>query len=66
MSGKTKSKDVIAQCNGLKRYVESATGIIPGNRGKVDGSWCRHPLCTHIMRAKGIYHQLLSRFRDRL
>ncbi len=24
---------------------ESATGIIPGNRGKEHGNWCRAPLC---------------------
>ena len=29
----------------MKKPSESATGIIPGNRGKVGGNWCRSPLC---------------------
>ena len=30
--------------SGLKDVAESTAGIIPGDRGKVGGSWCRHPL----------------------
>jgi len=28
-----------------EKPAESATGIIPGNRGKAGGNWCRPPLC---------------------
>lgn len=28
-----------------EKPAESATGIIPGNRGKVGGNWCPLPLC---------------------
>jgi hypothetical protein len=38
--------------------LESATGIIPGNRGKVGGSWFHHPL-SNGQPPRGIYHQLL-------
>jgi hypothetical protein len=30
--------------SGLKDVAESTAGIIPGDRGKVGGSWCRPPL----------------------
>jgi hypothetical protein len=35
-----------SQCNDLKREVENAAGIIPGDRGKAADSWCWQPLCT--------------------
>ena len=28
-----------------EKPAESAIGIIPGNRGKESGNWCRTPLC---------------------
>ena len=33
-----------------EKPAESATGIIPGNRGKAGGNWCRPPLCgaSHV------------------
>jgi hypothetical protein len=38
---------------------ESTAGIIPGDRGKVDGSWCRLPLHTAQAEVAGISHQFL-------
>jgi hypothetical protein len=32
----------------LKNVTESTAGIIPGDRGKVGGSWCRPPLQTAL------------------
>src|ERR1022692_532408 len=32
---------------------ESTAGIIPGDRGKEGGSWCRHPLSA-VMRSQAI------------
>jgi len=37
----------------------STTGIIPGDRGKVGGSWCHPPLRRGQPRLAGRYHQLL-------
>jgi hypothetical protein len=36
---------------------ESTAGIIPGDRGKDGGSWCRYPLSVAIRSRH--YHQLL-------
>ena len=33
-----------SQRGGLKEVAESTAGIIPGDRGKAGGSWCRPPL----------------------
>ena len=33
-----------SRCSGLKNAAESTTGILPGNRGKEGGNWCRPPL----------------------
>jgi hypothetical protein len=33
-----------SQRGGLKKVDASTTGIIPGDRGKAGGSWCRPPL----------------------
>jgi len=38
-----------SQRRGLKNTAESTAGIIPGDRGKDDGSWFRRPL--HIAQA---------------
>ncbi len=33
-----------SQRGGLKRLIASTAGILPGDRGKVGGSWCHPPL----------------------
>ncbi len=38
---------------------ESAIGMIPGDRGKVGGNWCRPPLTQARALVRGIYHQFL-------
>ena len=40
--------------SGLKRFAESTTGIIPGDRGKVGDSWCRPPLACGNARCRQI------------
>jgi hypothetical protein len=37
-----------------EKPAESATGIIPGNRGKEGGNWCRRPLCGASRRQANI------------
>ncbi|MEN9662704.1 MAG: hypothetical protein RL324_1653 [Verrucomicrobiota bacterium] len=45
---------------GLKRFAESTAGIIPGDRGKVGGSWCHPPLRIRVSGlAAGKSHQFL-------
>jgi len=44
---------------------ESTTGIIPGDRGKDSGSWCRYPL-TAAMRNRGNITSSSGRCHDRL
>jgi hypothetical protein len=48
-----------SQFGGLKYIAESTAGIIPGDRGKVGGSWCRRPLPKAEALAAGKYHQFL-------
>lgn len=43
-----------SQRSGLKRFAESTTGIIPGDRGKVGDSWCRPPLACGNARCRQI------------
>jgi len=45
--------------NRSENSFESATGIIPGDRGKDGGSWCRPPLQRGQPRFGRQYHQLL-------
>jgi len=44
-----------SQCNDLKREVENTTGIIPGDRGMVDDSWCWQPLCAQVFCGQQAY-----------
>jgi hypothetical protein len=49
-----------SQRGGLKRFSASTAGIIPGDRGKVGGSWCHPPLRIRVSGlAAGKSHQLL-------
>jgi hypothetical protein len=43
----------------VEKSAVHATGIIPGNRGKVGGSWFRPPLHSLQTGVAGRYHQLL-------
>ena len=48
-----------SQRGGLKQADASTAGIIPGDRGKAGGSWCRPPLLPRKRSMAGIYHQFL-------
>ncbi len=49
-----------SQRGSLKRFAESTAGIIPGDRGKVGGSWCHPPLRIRVSGlAAGKSHQFL-------
>lgn len=63
----TRSRSLIEQPprNRLKWHVESTAGIIPGDRGKVGGSWCPRPLSQPFRLRQACLTSSSTRCRDR-
>ena len=49
-----KKRDGHAEVRRAERSDENTAGIIPGDRGKDDGSWCCHPLQAGNRRSRHI------------
>jgi CheY-like chemotaxis protein len=54
-----------SQRGGLKQVDASTTGIIPGDRGKVGGSWCHPPLQTALAECEAYITSSSGRSRVR-